>query len=608
MKSEKWLSIFLIIIALVLAFNYLGKEESFNSPMAKKAITFSEFMRQVKQGNVLDANIQGKQLIEGQFLNTVQYYTYIPPSYPQLVDLLRKHKVQISYSPPAGYPWYISLLIQWGPFLFIIFIWIMMSRHSPLGRIFSIGKIGANKAKPEECKVKFKDIAGAEESKEELKEIIDFLKEPERFHKLGGRIPRGVLMSGSPGTGKTMLAKAVAGEAGTPFFSVSGSAFVEMFVGVGASRVRDLFEEGKKHAPCILFIDEIDAVGRHRGAGIGGGNDEREQTLNQMLVEMDGFDSSQGVIVIAATNRPDILDSALLRPGRFDRQVHIPLPDVKGREAILKIYADKAKMAQDIELSILAKGTPGFSGADLKNLINEATLIAARQDKKEVSHEDLEQARDKILMGSERKSMVMTDKEKRSTAYHEAGHALVAAMTPKADPIHKVTIVPRGRALGVTSFLPEGDHRAYDTDYLIGKIVIAMGGRAAEELIFDELTTGAGNDLQQATNLAHSMICKFGMSEKIGPVVLDDQNSQYVSGRAFGKEREYSEEVACAIDEELRKMVISYYDHAKQLLHEHIDALHELSEQLIQHETVEGHVVINILQKLYPTFRQALPS
>ncbi len=593
MKNENLLIIFSILVLAVLLMNI------FSSPVEspKETLIYSQFAYQVRQGQVSTANIIGETSIEGTFLDGRQFQTNIPPNNPNLVEMLRQNDVQISYSPESGTPWYVTLLVHWGPFIFIFVIWILLMKRmqGPAGRLFSLGKSKAQRVDPTKKRITFQDIAGVQECKDELVEIIEYLKDPSRFRKLGGRIPKGVLMSGSPGTGKTLLAKAVAGEAEVPFFSISGSDFVEMFVGVGASRVRDLFEEGRKNAPCILFIDEIDAVGRSRGAGLGSGNDEREQTLNQLLVEMDGFDATEGIIVIAATNRPDVLDPALLRPGRFDRQVAVPLPDVRGREEILKIHAQKVVLNDGINLEKIAKGTPGFSGADLKNLVNEAALGAARKNKTALTLEDFEYARDKILMGPERHSMVMSEKEKRSTAYHEAGHALVAALTPKSDPVHKVTIVPRGRALGVTSFLPDNDNRAYDTEYLAGRVTIAMGGRAAEEIIFDEVTTGASNDIQQATSTARDMICRYGMSEIVGPISLDNNDQHYVFGRDFGKEREYSDDTASVIDHELRKMVIFHDNKAKQLLRDHIDILHRVADMLMEQETIDGSQILALL-------------
>jgi cell division protease FtsH len=491
-----------------------------------------------------------------------------------------------------------SILLHWGPFLLIIAIWIfLMRRMQGTGnRLFSLGKSRARRVDEKAKHNTFADVAGVEEAKQELVEIIEFLRDPAKFRKLGGKIPKGVLMVGPPGTGKTLLAKAVAGEASVPFFSISGSDFVEMFVGVGASRVRDLFDEGRKNAPCLLFIDEIDAVGRHRGAGLGSGHDEREQTLNQLLVEMDGFDSSEGVIVIAATNRPDVLDPALLRPGRFDRIVTVPLPDMRGRERILAIHSARVVLAPGTDLMRIAKGTPGFSGADLRNLINEGALYAARMNKAAIEIGDLEWARDKVMMGPERKSMVMSDAEKRNTAYHEAGHAIVGALTPKSDPVHKITIVPRGQALGVTAFLPQEDRHNYDRGYLMARIMVAMGGRAAEELIFGEISTGAKDDIQRATKVARDMVTHYGMSEALGPVSLDPGEQQHFLGRDIGLERQYGEDTAEIVDEEVAKLVKGAYDLAKGLLSAHIDKLHALAKRLIDKETVEHDELLNLLQ------------
>ncbi|MCH2290384.1 MAG: ATP-dependent zinc metalloprotease FtsH, partial [SAR324 cluster bacterium] len=535
---------------------------------------------------------------EGFALDGTPYRTYIPENDTKLVDFLRHFQVQINYTPEQGLPWYLNLLIHWGPFLLIFGIWIFLMRRMQgmgAGRLFSLGRSRAQKMDPDKMKITFKDVAGVEEAKSDLAETIEFLKDPTKFRKLGGRIPKGMLMSGPPGTGKTLLAKGVAGEADVPFFSMSGSDFVEMFVGIGASRVRDLFEEGRRNAPCILFIDEIDAVGRSRGAGLGSGNDEREQTLNQLLVEMDGFDATEGVIIIAATNRPDVLDPALLRPGRFDRQVHVPLPDIRGREEILKIHAEKVQMSENVDLSVIARGTPGFSGADLKNLVNEAALGAARHNKTALTLADFEWARDKVMMGPERRSMLMTDREKETTAYHEAGHALVSALLPKSDPIHKVTIVPRGRAMGLTAYLPENDVQSYDREFLMNRITIAMGGRAAEELIFNELTTGASNDIQQATDMARNMICRWGMSDKLGPIVLGTDDQQHVLGRDIGSEREYSEDTAVEIDKEMRNTIKTHYRKAKKLLKDNIKVLHKIAEVLIQEETIEGNRILELL-------------
>ena len=593
MKSENVLIIFSILVLAVLLMNIFSSSGGSDA----QSLNYSDFVNQVREGNIVTATIIGNTSIEGNNLDGSMYQTNIPPQNPNLVNMLREHKVQVSSVPEAGMPWYLSLLIHWGPFIFIFAIWILLMRRmqGPAGRLFSLGKSRAQRIDPSKRKITFQDVAGVEESKDELVEIIDFLRDPAKFRKLGGRIPKGVLMSGPPGTGKTLLAKAVAGEAEVPFFSISGSDFVEMFVGVGASRVRDLFEEGRKDAPCILFIDEIDAVGRSRGSGLGSGNDEREQTLNQLLVEMDGFDAMEGIIVIAATNRPDVLDPALLRPGRFDRQIHVSLPDVKGREEILKIHSRKITLTEGVDLSVIARGTPGFSGADLKNLVNESALGAARKNHKTVALEDFEKARDRVLMGPERSSMVMSEKEKLSTAYHEAGHALVAMLTDNADPVHKVTIVPRGRALGVTSFLPENDNRAYDMDYLAGRVTIAMGGRAAEEIIFNEITTGASNDIQQATNTVRDMICRYGMNETIGPIALSDDTQQHVFGRDFGKEREYGEKTASQVDREMRKMLKAHYQKAKKILTVHIDVLHKMAKILMEEETIDGQQIQSLL-------------
>ena len=491
-----------------------------------------------------------------------------------------------------------AFIVNLLPILIIfVLIWFVLIRQiRSAGRgAMNFGKSKARMLNKEKNKTTFKDVAGVDEACEEVSELVDFLKDPKKFQKLGGKIPKGILMVGPPGTGKTLLAKAIAGEADASFFSISGSDFVEMFVGVGASRVRDMFEQARKSTPCLVFIDEIDAVGRSRGHGLGGGNDEREQTLNALLVEMDGFDTQEGIIIIAATNRPDVLDPALLRPGRFDRQVHVPLPDIRGREEILKIHAEKVQMSENVDLSVIARGTPGFSGADLKNLVNEAALGAARHNKTALTLADFEWARDKVMMGPERRSMLMTDREKETTAYHEAGHALVSALLPKSDPIHKVTIVPRGRAMGLTAYLPENDVQSYDREFLMNRITIAMGGRAAEELIFNELTTGASNDIQQATDMARNMICRWGMSDKLGPIVLGTDDQQHVLGRDIGSEREYSEDSAVEIDKEMRSTIKTHYRKAKKLLKDNIKVLHKIAEVLIQEETIEGNRILELL-------------
>ena len=596
-KNENILIILSILILAIFMVNTFGGDSRREQNMNE--MIYSDFIARANMGDIASAQFIGDSVVEGFTNDGMAYRTFVPPNDVGLTELLREKDVQLNYLPEPETPWYLNVLIHWGPFILIFAIWIFLMRRMQggAGKLFSLGRSRAQRIEPDQHQVTFQDVAGADEAKEELKETIDFLKDPAKFRRLGGRIPKGVLMSGPPGTGKTLLAKAVAGEAGVPFYSISGSDFVEMFVGVGASRVRDLFEEGRRNAPCILFIDEIDAVGRSRGAGMGSGNDEREQTLNQLLVEMDGFDATEGIIVIASTNRPDVLDPALMRPGRFDRQVYVSLPDVRGREAILGVHAEKVKMASDVELRIIARGTPGFSGADLRNLINEAALFAARSNRKEVTLAELEWARDKVMMGPERKSMVMSEDERKTTAYHEAGHALVSALLPNADPIHKVTIIPRGRALGVTAYLPVNDNRSYDVEYLSNRITIAMGGRAAEEVIFDQLTTGASNDIQQATETVRNMICRWGMNNKFGPIVLGSDEQQSVMGQALGKEREYSEDTAEQIDTEMRDMVKSHYEQACQLLRDNLDTLHQIAHTLLEEETIEGSRIMEMLGK-----------
>lgn len=599
LKNENLLIILSVVVLAVFLVNMFSGSQSANDTRISELI-YTDFKDEVAAGSILSAQFVGDTKIEGFVDNGQAYRTYIPSNDPGLIDFLRRNQVQINYIPEPGLPWYLELVIHWGPFLLIFAIWIFLMRRMQgglggAGKLFTLGRSRANKIEPDQLGITFANVAGVEEAKSELEETIEFLRDPAKFRKLGGRIPKGMLMSGPPGTGKTLLAKAVAGEAEVPFFTISGSDFVEMFVGVGASRVRDLFEEARRTGPCIIFIDEIDAVGRSRGAGLGSGNDEREQTLNQLLVEMDGFEPTDGIIVIAATNRPDVLDSALLRPGRFDRQVHVPLPDVKGREAILQIHAAKVLMAEDVELNIVARGTPGFSGADLKNLVNEAALGAARHNKTALTLVDFEWARDKILMGPERKSMVMKEEERRITAYHEAGHALVSVLLPRTDPVHKVTIVPRGRAMGVTAYLPEQDHRNYGQEYLQHRLIIAMGGRAAEEIIFDEITTGASNDIQQATEMARNMITRWGMSEALGPIVLDTDDQQIVFGREIGAEREYSEDTAEKIDEELRTLIARQYERATQLLRDNIGVLHRVAELLLEEEVLDGSRIVELV-------------
>ena len=560
-------------------------------------VIFSEFMTHLERGDVEKVIIKNNS-ISAILRDGTRIHTY-SVEYPDLVKVLQDKSVQIEAKPPEDNPWYITFLFSWGPFILFLGLWFFLMRQMQMGgnKALSFGKSRARMLTEDKKKITFADVAGIEEAKDEVAEIIDFLKDPQKFHKLGGRIPKGVLIVGPPGTGKTLLAKAIAGEAGAPFFSISGSDFVEMFVGVGASRVRDLFEQGKKHAPCIIFIDEIDAVGRLRGAGLGGGHDEREQTLNQLLVEMDGFDTTEGVILIAATNRPDVLDPALLRPGRFDRQVVVNHPDVRGRAAILTVHVKKVPISSDVDMEKIARGTPGFSGADLENLVNEAALWAARLDKKSVDQIDFENAKDKVMMGVERKSMVLTEEEKRTTAYHEAGHALMAKLLPGTDPVHKVTIIPRGRALGMTMQLPIDDRHSYSKDFLYNTLSILFGGRVAEELIFQSVTTGAGNDIERATDLARKMVCEWGMSEKLGPLTFGKKEEEVFLGRDFGSKRDFSDQVALEIDKEVKKLVMDSYDRTKRMLTEHIHSLRALAEALLEKEVLDGLEIDQILQQ-----------
>ncbi len=560
-------------------------------------VIFSDFMTKLDKGEVERVIIKSSH-ISAILRDKTRIRTY-SVEYPELVQVLRDKGVQIEAKPPDESPWYITFLVTWGPFVLFLGLWFFLMRQMQMGgnKAMSFGKSKARLLTEERKKVMFADVAGIEEAKDEVLEIIEFLKDPRKFQKLGGRIPKGVLIVGPPGTGKTLLAKAIAGEASVPFFSISGSDFVEMFVGVGASRVRDLFEQGKKHAPCIIFIDEIDAVGRLRGAGLGGGHDEREQTLNQLLVEMDGFDTTEGVILVAATNRPDVLDPALLRPGRFDRQVVVNRPDVRGRAEILKVHTKKVPIATNVNLEIIARGTPGFSGADLENLVNEAALWAARLNKKEVEFVDFEMAKDKVLMGAERKSLILSDEEKRTTAYHEAGHALIAKLIPGTDPVHKVTIIPRGRALGVTMQLPTDDRHGYSKGYLLNQLAILMGGRVAEELVLKEMTTGAGNDIERATDLARKMVCEWGMSEKMGPLTFGKQNEQVFLGREMGSQRDFSDQIAMEIDQEVRRLVTENYERAKRLLTENMTSLKSLAEALLEKEVLDGADIDHILMQ-----------
>ena len=559
-------------------------------------LSFSQFLARVEAGKVAKVTITGNE-VRGEYKDEQKgLRTLVPSNYPDIYNLLRDKNVDMDIKEASSGTW-VSFLVQTVPFILILAFWIFMMRQMQSGgnKALSFGKSRARLHSSQQKKVTFKDVAGVEEAKEELQEIIEFLREPQKFQKLGGRIPKGVLLIGPPGTGKTLLARAIAGEANVPFFSISGSDFVEMFVGVGASRVRDLFEQGKKNAPCIIFIDEIDAVGRHRGAGLGGGHDEREQTLNQLLVEMDGFESNEGVILVAATNRPDVLDPALLRPGRFDRRVVVPRPDVKGREAILRVHTKKVPLGDDVELMVVARGSPGFAGADLANLVNEAALVAARQNRKVVTQYDFELARDKVMMGAERKSLIISDAEKRSTAYHEAGHALVLALLPNADPVHKVTIIPRGMALGVTMQLPEDDKHSYTRDYLEAQLAGLMAGRIAEDKFMHHTTTGAGNDIERATELARKMVCEWGMSE-LGPVSFGKKEEQIFLGREIAQHRDYSEATAVRIDEEVNKIVDGAYRCAHDIIEEHSDALVRIAETLLEREVLDGEEVKALIQ------------
>ena len=549
--------------------------------------SFTDFMNQVEQGKVKKVSISGTD-VKGILTDSTNFKTLAPVNYTDYYKTLREKNVNLEFHEASSGN-YISILLNAIPFVLLLAFWIFMMRQMQSGgnKALSFGKSRARLHSSQQKKVTFKDVAGVEEAKEELAEIIEFLREPQKFQKLGGRIPKGVLLIGPPGTGKTLLARAIAGEANTPFFSISGSDFVEMFVGVGASRVRDLFEQGKKNAPCIVFIDEIDAVGRHRGAGLGGGHDEREQTLNQLLVEMDGFESNEGVILVAATNRPDVLDPALLRPGRFDRRVVVGRPDVKGREMILRVHTKKTPLSDDVNLAVIARGTPGFTGADLANLVNEAALVAARQNRKVVSQIDFELAKDKVIMGVERKSLIISDEEKKNTAYHEAGHALVAMSIPEADPLHKVTIIPRGMALGLTMQLPLDDKHCYNKEYLSAQLAILMGGRIAEELFMKHITTGAGNDIERATELARKMVCEWGMSD-LGPLSFGKKEEQIFLGREIAQHRDYSESTAIRIDEQVHKLVQTGYARAKVIIEERAEALERIALALLDREVLDG--------------------
>ncbi|HEY1372925.1 MAG TPA: ATP-dependent zinc metalloprotease FtsH [Candidatus Binatia bacterium] len=592
-QMSKNLALWLVLVLIFLfLFNIFSKQHG-----REPEIIFSEFTAAVDRGEIQEVTIQGHN-IQGKYRNGERFRTFAPND-PDLVKSLREKNITIAAKPEDESPWYMVLLVNWFPMLLLIGVWIFFMRQMQVGggKAMSFGKSRAKLLTENQHRVTFNDVAGVEEAKEDLQEIIAFLKDPKKFTKLGGRIPKGCILVGPPGTGKTLLARAIAGEAGVPFFSISGSDFVEMFVGVGASRVRDLFVQGKKNAPCIIFIDEIDAVGRHRGAGLGGGHDEREQTLNQLLVEMDGFEANEGVILIAATNRPDVLDPALLRPGRFDRRVVVPRPDVKGREGILSVHTRKVPLASDVDVSVLARGTPGFAGADLENLVNEAALLAARSNKEKVDMHDFELAKDKVMMGSERRSMIISEEEKRNTAYHEAGHTLVAKLLPGTDPVHKVTIIPRGMALGLTQQLPIDEKHTYPKEYLLNNLAILFGGRVAEELVLNHMTTGAGNDIERATELARRMVCEWGMSEKLGPMTFGKKEEQIFLGRDFTQQQDYSESTAVEIDAEVRRIIQASYLRARDLLHTNLHLLHKIAEKLLEKESLDGAEIDALVQE-----------
>jgi len=593
-----WLVVTLMVVML---FNLFNQHQ-----LSDSSLSYSELLSMVESERIGEVVIQGQELFVTD-INNKKFKVFAPQD-ADLIRILRNKGIAIKAQPPVESPWYMSMLASWLPMIVLIGVWIFFMRQmqSGGGKAMSFGKSRARLMSDTSVKVTFDDVAGIEEAKEELSEIVEFLREPKKFTRLGGRIPKGVLLMGPPGTGKTLLARAIAGEAGVPFFSISGSDFVEMFVGVGASRVRDLFVQGKKNAPCIIFIDEIDAVGRHRGAGLGGGHDEREQTLNQLLVEMDGFESNEGVILISATNRPDVLDPALLRPGRFDRQVMVALPDIKGREQILRVHMKRTPIGPDVNPTVIAKGTPGFSGADLENLVNEAALLAAKRNKDKVDMQDLEDAKDKVYMGLERKSKVVREEDRRTTAYHEAGHALVARLLPHTDIVNKITIIPRGRAAGVTWFLPEERDFKYK-DQLQSDLSVAYGGRVAEELVLNRISTGASNDIKQATDLAHKMVRSWGMSENLGPLSYGKNEEQIFLGREIAQHRDYSEETARRIDGEVQVLIQNAYNIAKRLLEENIDVLHKLAEVLLEKETVQGSELDALIASMKPGFKFPTP-
>ena len=591
-----------ILLWVVIAVVLMSVFNSFGPKVAPTAqMSYSQFLQDAKQGRIKQVTIDGRT-IQGRTDSGERFTTYSPETdnSPMIGELLN-HGVEIEGQPPEKQGLLMQIFISWFPMLLLIGIWVFFLRQMQGGAggrgAMSFGKSRARMMGEDQIKVTFADVAGVDEAKEEVVELVEFLRDPGKFQKLGGKIPRGVLMVGSPGTGKTLLAKAIAGEAKVPFFSISGSDFVEMFVGVGASRVRDMFEQAKKHAPCIIFIDEIDAVGRHRGAGLGGGHDEREQTLNQLLVEMDGFEGNEGIIVIAATNRPDVLDPALLRPGRFDRQVVVPLPDVRGREQILKVHMRKVPLSDNVKPAVIARGTPGFSGADLANLVNEAALFAARANKRDVDMDDFEKAKDKIMMGAERKSMVMSEEEKKLTAYHEAGHAIVGRLVPAHDPVYKVSIIPRGRALGVTMFLPEGDRYSFSKQRLESQISSLFGGRIAEAIIFgaEFVTTGAQNDIERATDIARNMVTKWGLSDRLGPLTYSEDDGEVFLGRSVTRHKNVSDETAHAIDEEIRAVINRNYQRSEGLLQDNLDKLHAMAEALIKYETIDSEQIDDIM-------------
>ena len=583
-----WLFISLVFVLLYHLFN--------QPKSAQENIIYSDFVSYAEKGQIVEVTIQGES-ISGKLNDGKNFKTYAPKD-AGLIQILKDKGVRIASKPAEESPWYMNVLISWVPMLLLVGVWIFFMRQMQAGggKAMAFGKSKARLVTDKSKTVTFADVAGIDEAKAELEEVIEFLRDPKKFTRLGARLPKGLLLVGQPGTGKTLLARAIAGEAEVPFLSISGSDFVEMFVGVGASRVRDLFDQGKKNAPCIIFIDEIDAVGRHRGAGLGGGHDEREQTLNQLLVEMDGFESNEGVILVSATNRPDVLDPALLRPGRFDRQVVVPLPDVKGREKILEVHTRKTPLAEDIDFAVIARGTPGFSGADIENLVNESVLYAARYGKDKVTMSDFEFAKDKVMMGAERKSMVISIVERKNTAYHESGHALVARLLPGSDPIHKVTIIPRGMALGLTQQLPVDEKHTYPKQYLLNNITILLGGRAAEELILNEFTTGSGNDIERATNLARKMVCEWGMSEEMGPLSYGKKEEQIFLGREFATHKDYSEDTAQKIDKEVTRLVSDSYEKAKKLLSDHIDILNRIASGLLEKEVLNSAELDEIIQ------------